>query len=144
MDVSRVRLADWLVAFAGLVLLVSLFLPWYDSNSDSSTGFQSLALIDKLLLITGLLALLLPVLVALKARPAVQKPTAIVVILALLSVICIVVRLVNIPEFDAVNTPVGILGGAWLALAAAVVMLLAGLKSIGERRTSPARVPAQA
>ena len=144
MDWSRVRVTDWVAAIAGFILFFSLFISWYASNGDDVTGWESLAIIDKIVMITGLLGLVLPLIVAAKARGAAQTGTFLLVVFGVLSVICIVVRMLDVPEFDRVDNPVTLQAGIWLAIVAAVVTTAAAFVSLGARRSPPARVAARA
>src|SRR5688572_27555591 len=125
------RRAEPVAGVGGILLLVSLFLPWYrlgivetiSSGGSSSvagpefTGWQVLSVIDVLLALLALLAVAVPV-VSLAARgPA--KPIAVAVLASAfgwVAVVLVLLRLVDSPA-DGLELRYG----AWLALAGAVI-----------------------
>ena len=135
---------DRLTGVAGLILLIALFLPFYDSNEDTYSAWASFALIDKLILLTALLAIALPVAAALKPTPAGPQKLALATIcLGLLALLGTVVRLFDYAEFDAVAAPVTLKAGAFLAVAGLLALLAACVLAMRERRAgrlSPGRV----
>ena len=114
----RLRAPDYVAGVFGVVLLASLFAPWYDVLDGTSDGWRSLKLIDGWLLITALLAMVIPFVTAAKESPAV--PIALDVIttwIALIATILVVVRV--IATADPGGTPAdGRAWGLWLALLA--------------------------
>ena len=70
MGVERLRAGEWLAAAGGVVLLVSLFLPWYGLLGADVSGFEALSVIDLLLVLLALLAIALAVLQATQDSPA--------------------------------------------------------------------------
>ncbi|MEA2281339.1 MAG: hypothetical protein QOK21_1946 [Solirubrobacteraceae bacterium] len=139
MSLRRVRAGEWLAGLAGAVLLVALFLDWYDARRAPLTGWQAFAVTDVLL---ALLALSGPLLLALQAtRESPALPTAISIVCATcgaLATAVVLVRLVVEPQADRVT---GIAGGAWLGLAAALALLAGGWWSLESERTPGATAP---
>ena len=126
MEGGSVRVWDWVTSIAGLALAVGLFLPWYRSNLENWTGWATLAWIDKVLLLTAIVALLLPLVVALKATDKqVQGLLLVIGALAIVSIAFTIYRMATPPEFDTVDEPVFLRVGVYLALAGSVVILVA-------------------
>ncbi|MGI8945444.1 MAG: hypothetical protein ACR2GL_04295 [Thermoleophilaceae bacterium] len=79
MDLRRLRAGEWTVAAAGLVLVVTLFLPWYRADRPSAEGgsattltaWEAYSVLDIVLLVLGLLAVGLLVLTAVQRTAAV-------------------------------------------------------------------------
>ena len=108
MDTSRLTTGDMIAGVGGVVLLISLFLPWYGvsidiggvSASDSGTGWEALDFIDILLLAVSVAAI-----GVVAARAAGQLPPEVpgaVVLLALgaLAMLLVLYRIIDIPVDD--------------------------------------------
>jgi hypothetical protein len=108
MDTSRLTTGDMIAGVGGIVLLISLFLPWYGvsidvagvSASDSGTGWQALDFIDILLFAVSIAAI-----GVVAARAAGQLPAEVpgaVVLLALgaFAVLLVLYRIIDIPVDD--------------------------------------------
>jgi hypothetical protein len=124
-DLRRLRLGEWLAAAAGIVLIVSLFLPWYE-GAEAASGYESLTVIDVLLTLLALLALALPVLQATQDAP--NKPVGaavLTVVLGALGVLLVLFRLIDAPEGG-----VEVRAGAWVALLATVGVTAGGWRSL--------------
>jgi hypothetical protein len=118
---GRALVWDWLTAAGGLVLIVSLFLPWYFSNGENWTGSSAFGKTDKLVLLAGLVSLALPVVAALKPRNQdVQKYAFVVFAIVALCLLVVIIRVANPPEFDSLDAPVTHKVGSWLAIASLV------------------------
>jgi hypothetical protein len=125
MEGGSVRVWDWLVGAAGLALAIGIFLPWYRSNQEDWTAWSTLAWLDKVLLLTALVALALPIVAALKATDKqVQRLLLVLMVLGLLSVIATVYRMATPAEFDTVDEPVHLKVGAYVSLVASGVILV--------------------
>ncbi len=99
MDFTRTRGADWLAALGGLVLLVSLFLPWYAVRGFGLSGWESLSVIDLVLAVAALLTLAIPLVVA--ARDASPVPIAVTVIacaITLVALVLVLIRVIWVPD----------------------------------------------
>jgi hypothetical protein len=132
MDTSRLTTGDMIAGVGGIVLLISLFLPWYGvsidianvSVSESATGWESLDFIDILLFLISIAAI-----GVVAARGAGQLPAevpAAVVLLGLggLAVLLVLYRIVDIPAGDVpdevdlsrkIGIFIGLIGAAAIA-----------------------------
>lgn len=141
MDVGRVRRFDWLTGLAGIVLFIALFVPWYESNLTTVSGWQSMKWTDIWLFIASVLAMSMPIAATYKDTPGLkQKRTWIVVGVAVVGLFLTIYRVAEPPAFDAVSAPVERLGGAWMAIAALVgIIVFAWLAGSGrlEARARP-------
>ncbi len=128
MDVQRLRSGDWITGLGGLVLLLSLWAPWYAVGDGDITAWSAFGLIDLWLVLTALLAIAVPVATALKDSPAV--PVALDVVtwaVALIATILVLIRVLAEPQGDIVTgrewgllvgalAVLTVLAGAWLAM----------------------------
>jgi hypothetical protein len=124
---SRLRAGEWLAAVAGIFLIVTLFLPWYDdAMRNPVTGFEALTVIDILLALLAVLALALPVLQATQVAPNKPVGTAVLtVVFGAVGVLLVLFRLIDAPtDGFAVET------GAWLTLLATITVVAAGWWSL--------------
>lgn len=136
MDLRRLRAGELVAGLSGLVLLVSLFLPWYGDEAGSRSGWQSLGALDVVLALVALSALLIPVVTAFHRVPALplahQSLTTLAGMLALLLVL---IRVLNMPDWAAERE-----WGLWVALAATLGVVAGGLLAMrDERLTSEGR-----
>ena len=125
MNLRRLRVGEWIAAAGGMVLLVSLWTPWY-SEPDAS-AWESLAVTDVLL---ALLALAAPAVLGGHGRAAhaaaSRSPTSRFLSgAAIIGVILVLIRVANLPDaaggrgwglWLGLAGAVGILAGAWLAM----------------------------
>jgi hypothetical protein len=128
MDLRRLRIGDWITGLGGLVLLLSLWTPWYAVSDGNLTAWAAFGLIDLWLALTALLGIAVPVVTALRDSPAV--PIALDVItwaVALIATLLVLFRLLAEPHGDVVTgrewglllgalALLGVLAGAWLAM----------------------------
>ena len=120
---------------AGLVLMLSPFMSWYagdnagDGLSVQVTGWHT-GTLGKLVFFLGLALLLLAALrEAGIVLPAALPESLIVLAIGSLATIFVLIRLLSIPdEFFFASRSVGI----WIALAAAIAVILAGLLQASE------------
>ena len=136
------RRAEPLAGLGGLLLLVSLFLPWYRLQDPSLqvaedfSAWQALAVIDVLLAILAVPAILVPVLSLARRGPA--KAIAIAVIASAtgwLAIVLVAVRLVFPPD------GLDLRYGAWLALAGALLAWVGSWLSMRDESTPGAAAP---
>ena len=136
------RRAEPLAGLGGLLLLVSLFLPWYRLQdrslqvADDYTAWQALAVIDVLVAILAVPAILVPVLSLARRGPA--KAIAIAVIASAtgwLAILLVAVRLVFPPD------GLDLRYGAWLALAGALLAWVGSWLSMRDESTPGAVAP---
>jgi hypothetical protein len=139
MSLRRIRGGEWLAGLAGVALIVSLFLDWYDAAPAPLTGWQAFVVTDVLL---ALLALSGPLLLTFQAtRESPALPTGISIICTscgALAAAIVLVRLVVEPKADLVS---GIAAGAWIGLAAALALLAGGWWSLESEHNAGATVP---
>ena len=67
---ARLRIPDLCTGLAGLVLLVSLWLPWYEVSDGTVSGWSALAVADIWLFLTALTAVALVVVTARRDEPS--------------------------------------------------------------------------
>ena len=90
------RRAEPLAALGGIILLISLFLPWY---APSGTGWEVLSVIDILLALLALLAVAVPLATLLTDGPAKSIGTAVLAsALGWLAVVLVLFRLIDEPQ----------------------------------------------
>jgi len=151
---SRLRAADIVAGVGGLALLVTLFLPWYGfeapaartegaltvlnlvSGDPTPSAWQAFSVVDILLALTALLAIALPVVTAVTSGPA--KPVAFAVLSSVGSILALLLVLWRL--IDAPGDGLELRYGAWLGLAAAVVMLGGCWGAMRDERT-PGQAP---
>jgi hypothetical protein len=124
-DLRRLRAGEWLAAVAGIALIASLLLPWYE-GADPLTGYEALSVIDILLTLLALLALALPVLQATQDAPNKPVGTAVLtIVFGALGTLLVVFRLIDSPA-DGLE----VRAGAWIALAATILITVAAWRSL--------------
>lgn len=108
---------DWLAAVAGTLLIVSLFLPWYSAGGESANAWESMAVNDVILLVTGLLAVAAAFIVAGRRFYGLSvAATSLAILPAIVSVVLVGYRLLSpAPPVDVSLEP-----GAWLGFLAAL------------------------
>jgi hypothetical protein len=159
MDLRRLRAGEWVAALSGVLLLVSLFVPWYERgpvaciavvgvdcpNPAKFTGWESFAVIDVALAAVALFALAVWVVTATQPTGAVGiAMDAILALLGIAATAIAAIRLANIPDLGRqVERSIGV----YLALAGALGVAIGGWLSMqnergpAEPRTEPERVP---
>jgi len=121
----RLRAGEWFTGAGGILLIVSLFLPWYE-GAEPLTGFEALTVIYILLALLALLALALPVLQATQDAP--NKPVGaavLTIVFGALGTLLVVFRLIDSPADGLEVRP-----GAWVAFAATVLITVAAWRSL--------------
>ena len=147
MDLRRLRAGEWMAGVSGLVLLVSLFLPWYGDEAGSRTGWESLGALDVVLAVVALSALAIPVVTALERVPAVPLAhQSLTTLIGLLALALVLIRVLNMPDWADERE-----WGLWVALAATLGIVAGGLVAMrderltrGERHTDLTGVPVAA
>jgi peptidoglycan/LPS O-acetylase OafA/YrhL len=128
MDLRRLRAGEWMAGLGGVVLLVSLFVPWYEPGGVS--GWESLAALDVLLAFVAAAGVLLAVVTATQSVPAVPIAlAAIVTLIGFVGVVLVVLRIADVP-----NELAGREWGVWLALAGALGILVGAVLAMREER----------
>jgi drug/metabolite transporter (DMT)-like permease len=136
-DLRRLRAGEWLAAAAGVLLIVSLALPWYEPQLpivpyDSLTGFEALTVIDVLLVLAALLGIALGVLQASHDSPALPVAAGVLtVVVGFLALLLVAFRLIDVPRPD---DELEAMYGAWLALLATLALTAGGWLSIANER----------
>ncbi len=149
MDPKRLRVHEWVAGVAGVVLLVSMFLPWYryariDATRDAWQAFGGL---DILLLVAAVLAIAVAVMTA--VHPTAAVPIALTSLLALIGLVAsawLVVRTAAPPSLDltvrdllgrttSVHSVDGVRqAGVWVGLAGCVGATAAALVGMRDER----------
>ena len=153
MDTSRLTTGDMIAGVGGIVLLISLFLPWYGvsidvanvSVSDSANGWESLDVIDILLFLVSVAAI-----GVVAARATGQLPEDVpgaVVLLAAggLAVLLVLYRIIDIPAGDVPDeVDLSRKIGVFIALIASGAIAYGGWRTNMETpgAGAPARPPA--
>ena len=126
MDLRRLRVGEWITAIAGVLLLVSLSLPWSDAANGSQSGWAELAVTDVLLAIVALWAIAIWIIVAL--APSTGPGIASEALLVPLALVTFVVTLIKVWDHDEY--------GALLALVGAFGVLVGVLVAMRDERLS--------
>jgi hypothetical protein len=130
MDLRRLRAGEWIAGLSGLVVLVSLFLPWYGDEGGSRSGWESLGALDLILAVLALAALAIPVVTAVHRVPAVPLAhESLVVLVAAPIWLLVVFRVLNLPDWAA-----GREWGLWVALLGTLGILLGSLIAMRDER----------
>jgi hypothetical protein len=148
MDLRRLRAGEWIAGLMGLVLLVSLFLPWYrggptsappkgwaayaplDNGGAALTGWQSLGALDVVLALVALSALAIPVVTAFHRVPALPLAHQTLTTLAgMVAVLLVLIRVANMPDWATDRE-----WGLWVALAATLGVAAGCLLAMRDER----------
>jgi hypothetical protein len=130
MDLRRLRAGEWIAGISGLVLFVSLFLPWYADDAGSRTGWESLGALDVVLAVVALSALAIPIVTVLHRVPAVPLAhQSLTTLVGGLAILLVVIRVLNMPDWA-----VGREWGLWVALAATLGVVAGALLAMRDER----------
>ena len=157
MDLRRLRVEEWLAGLLGVVLLVSLFLDWYDYGDAAGgrSGWESFAILDILLAALAAMAIALAAVAALHRTQAV--PTALASLTTLVGLVAtalVVAQAASPPvlHFAAQTGPrktgyIAVLdatreAGLWIALASCIGITAAALWAMRDERFPEAVVEA--
>jgi hypothetical protein len=136
-DLRRVRIWDLLTGLAGVVLLVSLFLPWYSAGGQSATGWESFTVIDVILALAALSGIALVVVTAAQRTAAVPQAVASSISpILLVAAVLAVIRLLNLPG-DADTRDAGV----WIGTLAALSLFAFDVKSLRDKSFPAAMRP---
>lgn len=121
-------------ALAGFVLMLSVFMGWYAGSEEGPTiaviGWHTGA-IGKLVFLLGLAVVVLVVLHELGIElPATVPESLVIIVLGSLATILVLIRLISVPDRFFPNDGRGI--GIWIALIAALALIVGGLLRAGE------------
>ncbi|MEJ7789742.1 MAG: hypothetical protein WKF29_07630 [Thermoleophilaceae bacterium] len=145
MDTSRISFGEMVAAVSGLVLLIVMFFPWYQTEaemagSNSSNAWEVFSFVDLLLLLVVLVAVGVAVARAAGAMPTQlpAPPGMIVAAAGALALLLIIFRLISIPggdvDIDGVDFDRQI--GIFLGLLAAAGITFGGFTAMNERNES--------
>jgi hypothetical protein len=142
------RRAEPLAGLGGVLLLVSLFLPWYGVQlppargnlvpfgPEDLSGWQALGVIDVVLALLALLAIAVPVVSLATRGPAKSVGTAVLAsAFGWLAVLLVLIRLVFGPD------DLDLRSGIWLALAGALLAWIGSWLSLRDESTPGAVAP---
>ena len=133
MDLRRLRTGEWLAAASAVVLLVTLFLPWYEAPGGGElSAWEAFAILDVVLVLVAVAALALWVLTT--NQKAVAVPLALNALLApiaLVVLLFVLMRLANLPLDDG-----GRLLGAWLGTLAMLLLTVGTFVALRDERLS--------
>jgi hypothetical protein len=116
-DLRRLSWGDWLAGASGVLLIVSLFLPWYSAGGQELNAWDSMGFDDVILAISGSLAVGAAVVVAVKRLAGFSvAATSLALLPAAVALIVTVYRVIS--PAPAIDVSLEI--GAWLALASAI------------------------
>lgn len=156
MDTSRLTTGDIIAGVGGIVLLISLFLPWYGASvdvagfsaSESGSGWEAMSFIDILLFVIALVAIAVVAARATGQLPA-EIPAAVVLLgLGALAVLLVLYRIIDIPVEGDVPDEVDLSRkiGVFVALIGSAAVAYGGWRRNTETPRSepapPARPPA--
>ena len=117
-----------------MLLIVSLFLPWYSADGQKVNAWQSMALDDVILAVTGALAVGAAVVVAIKRLAGSSvAATSLAILPAVVGLIVTIYRIVS----PAPPVDVSLEAGAWLALVASLAIFAGSWE--GAQDEGPAR-----
>lgn len=152
MDLRRLRAGEWIVAVSGIVLVISLFLPWYETSAQAVSGgrpgrvvqitaWEAFSVIDVLLLMLGVLAIGLLIVTAIQPTAAVGIASdALLTIAAGVVAIIAVIRVLDVPGglegTDGLATQTGRAVFAWVGLAAVLGVLAGAIIAMRDERLS--------
>jgi hypothetical protein len=151
------RRAEPIAGLGGVLLLVSLFLPWYTPNLptafdgatlqvnhftlvvESVTAWQAFTFIDIVLAVLAVLAILVPVVPVATSGPA--KSIGIAVIASATGWIAVGLVAFRLLDPPGPNGAIDLRYGAWLALAGAILAWVGSWLSMRDESTPGAVAP---
>jgi hypothetical protein len=127
-------MGEQVTALAGLVLMLSSFMGWYAGSEEGPTiaviGWHT-GVIGKLVFLLGLAVVVLVVLHELGIElPATVPESLVIIVIGALATILVLIRLISVPDTFFPNDGRGI--GIWIALIAAIGLIVGGLLRAGE------------
>jgi hypothetical protein len=127
-------MGERVTALSGLVLMLSSFMGWYAGSDEGPTiaviGWHT-GVIGKLVFLLGLAVVVLVVLRELGIElPATVPESLVIIVIGALATILVLIRLVSVPDRFFPFDGRGI--GIWIALIAALGLIVGGLLRAGE------------
>jgi hypothetical protein len=164
MDFRRLRVGEWVVGASGLLLLVALFLPWYELGEGIVVGppdvldahasaWDAFTVLDLLLALGALAAIAVVFVTAAQATPALPLALeSLVALFGMLLLVLVVFRLADPPDVSFLESTAGAATrervedidratGAWLGLVAVLGIVVGALVAMRDERRSPAGRP---
>lgn len=144
MDAGRLTRGELYAALGGLVLLVSLFVPWYSRSvggglETNVNAWQVFDAFDLLLALIGLIGVGQGVLRAAGAQPNEERAVSRVVAgVAILAAAIVIYRAIDLPDV-ALDDTIELRIGPFIALIAATGMAYGATTALGERTAMPDR-----
>lgn len=136
MDPRRLSAGEWVAAAAGLALIASLFLTWYDPGVS---GWEAFSVADVIFALTGLLALLGWVATAARrTNPTSVAVSSLTLLVVLIATVIVLFRTLDPPGDGSVERALG----SWLGLAGVLGVLggtLLAMRDEGRARRDPER-----
>ena len=134
MDLRRLRVGEWLLALSGAALIVSLFLDWYERGPTGVSGWEAFTVIDGILAAVGVIALVVVVVTASEATPAMSiSLESLTVLFGLLATVLALFRVLDGPDLPGYD----LAAGAFIGLAGAAGVFGAALVAIRDERLDP-------
>ena len=130
MDLRKERNGDWIALASGVVLIVALFLPWYDTGEETLSAWQELTVIDFFLLGCALFGVAQWFFTAQQSTPA--MPLAVAGLGAWAGVLAVLLTLTRIVDAPADGLTVQF--GAFVALAASIGLFTGAWRALGDER----------
>jgi hypothetical protein len=126
------RVGELLALIGGACVVVSLFGPWYEGPSGTLNAWDTFGPAMALIIVAAIAALALVFSAVTEHSPALPVAAAVwSVPLGLVATIAALVRVLERPDHTT-----SVCGGAWFALAGAVVILLGAWQSLRDEHTS--------
>jgi hypothetical protein len=161
MDLRRLRAGEWVMGASGVLLLVALFLPWYELGEGIVVGppgeldarasaWDAFTFLDLLLALGALAAIAVVVVTAAHSTPAVPLAMqSLVTLFALLLFLLVIFRLADPPDVSFLESTSSSAAredirdldravGGWLGLVGVLGIVVGGLLAIRDERRSPA------
>ena len=130
MDLRKVRNGEWIGLASGVVLIVALFLPWYNAGGETASGWESLTVIDVVLCLCALFGIALWFFTAQQPTPA--FPLAVAGLAAWIGVLATILALIRV--IDSPADGLSLEYGAFVALGASVGLFVGAWRSLGDER----------
>ena len=157
----RLREGEWIMGGSGLLLLIALFLPWYEIGAGTVVGppdaldahasaWDAFTILDVLLAVGALAAIAVVIVTAVHTTPAVPLTMeSLVTLLAIVLLILVVFRLADPPDVSFLESTASPAArehvedldravGAWLGLLGTLGIVVGGLLAMRDERRSPA------
>ena len=132
MDLRRLRAGEWLAGAGGVLLLVSLALPWYEAGGGDVSGYEAFSVVDILLVAVAAVAIALAVLQATQTTQALPVAFGVLTVtVGVIGTLLTLYRLIDDP--GEVSSP---RLGAWLGLLAVAALTAGGWRSLANEHVS--------